>query len=40
MDFGWILAGFGKVFEAFWKDLNKKTMIRATKGKSMDGWME
>ena len=33
LDLGWILAGFGKIFEAFWKDLDKKTMIRATKGR-------
>ena len=36
MDFGWILGGF---WVDFWKDLSLQTMIRATKGKSMDGWM-
>ena len=34
MDFGWILEGF---WEDFWKDLTLQTMIRATKGISMDG---
>ena len=37
MDFGRILGGF---WEDFWKDLSLQTMIRATKGKSMDGWMD
>ena len=35
-----ILDGFwqdlGKILEAFWTDLEGKTMIRATKGKSID----
>ena len=31
MDFGWIFGAFGK-------DLGGQTMIRATKGISMDGW--
>ena len=43
-DFGRVLDGFwenfGKIFEAFSKDLEGQTMIRATKGKSMDGWMD
>ena len=37
MNFGRIWGGFGK---EFWKNLSKLTMIRATKGKSMDGWMD
>ena len=36
-DFGRILGGF---WEDFWKDLILQTMIRATKGISMDGWMD
>ena len=43
-DLGRIWDGVGeefeKIFEAFWKDLGGQTMIRATKGKSMDGWMD
>ena len=31
---------FEKIFGAFWKDLGGQTMIRATTGKSMDGWMD
>ena len=39
-DVGRILDGFcedlGKIFEAFWKDQGEQTMIRATKGTSID----
>ena len=31
---------FGNIFKAFWKDFGEQTMIRATKGISMDGWMD
>ena len=31
---------FGKIFEAFWMDLGGRTLISATKGKSMDGCMD
>ena len=30
--------GFGRILERFWKGLEGKTYIRATKGNSMDGW--
>ena len=36
MDFGWILGGFLEIFGF----LGGRTMIRATKGTSMDGWMD
>ena len=39
-EFGWILDGFwnglGEILEALWDDLEGQTMIRATKGKSID----
>ena len=44
--FWWIWDGFwmdfGYILEGFWKDFGKilQTMIRATKGISMDGWMD
>jgi hypothetical protein len=37
VDFGRILAGFR---EDFWKDLTLQTMIRATKGISLDRWVD
>ena len=37
MDFGRIWGGF---LEDFGEDLEVQAMIRATKGKSMDGWMD
>ena len=35
-DFGPIFGNFGWIFAACWEDLENKTMIRATKGKSID----
>ena len=43
-DFQRVLDGFwedfGQKFGSFLEELEGQTMIRATKGKSMDGWMD
>ena len=36
--FGWILGYIFMDFGTIFVDLGEKTMIRATKGTSMDGW--
>ena len=44
VDFGWILDGFWKdfwkIFRSLLEGFKAQAMIRATKGKSMDGWMD